>query len=149
MNKNNTTIEYIGKVAIPQGVILNADKIKYEHYKVNIPSKFQVHSLDDSLLIETLSSLIGIQTEKLDYVYFSVCQGAEPHTDLLDPSKFTNTTYVIPVILPLGDSIITTETKSEKVKVGGVYTFDHTKTHIMELDDPSSGCVLIIATALH
>ena len=64
------------------------------------------------IVIETLSSLIGIQTEKLDYVYFSGCQGAEPHTDLLDPSKFTNTTYVIPVILPLGDSLL-----QQKLKV--------------------------------
>ena len=149
MNKNNTTIEFIGKVAIPQGVILNANKIKYEHYKVNTPSKFQVHSLDDTLLIETISSLIGIQKEKLDYVYFSVCQGAEPHIDLLDPNKFTNTTYVIPVILPLGDSIIVAETQREKVQVGGVYKFNHTKTHSMELDDTSSGCVVIMVAVLH
>lgn len=142
-------IKFLGDVNIPSQVIVNADKIKFEHYKVNSPAKFQVHTLDDNLLIDSLSSVIGISKEKLDYVYFSVCKGAEPHTDLLDPNKFTNDTYVIPVILPSGTSVITAESIKESVHVGGIYKFDHSKLHSMELEDESSGCVIIMVAVLH
>lgn len=135
-------IKNIGQVNIPESVILNADKIKFEHYKVNSPSKFQVHTLDDKILINDLSKLIDIPIEKLDYVYFSVCKGAEPHIDLLDPKKFTNITYVIPIILPKGISTITAENNTIIVNLGNVYQFDHTNIHSMELEDTESGCVL-------
>lgn len=142
-------IEYFGVVDIPTGVIYNADTIKLEHYKVNSPSKFQVRSLCDATLIASISANIQIPKEKLDYVYFSVCRGAEPHIDLLDPKKFTDTTFVIPIILPQGDSIIRSEDHSVKVHVGGVYKFDHTKTHSMELDDTVSGAVVVMVAVLH
>ncbi len=141
-------IKFLGDINIPPQVIDNADKIKFEHYKVNSPAKFQVHTLSDTELMVSLSELIGVNKEKLDYVYFSVCGGAEEHTDLLDPNKFTNNTFVIPVILPNGVSTITAEGHKETVHIGGVYEFDHTKRHSMELEDISSGCVVIMVAVL-
>jgi hypothetical protein len=82
--------------------------------------------------------------ESLDFVYFSVCKGAEPHTDLLSPEKFEDTTYVVPVILPRGQSIITAENWKSEVCVGGIYEFDHTKVHSMTLEDLESGCVVVM-----
>lgn len=137
-------IHFHGKIDIPSIVLNNADRIKFENYKVNTPAKFQVRNLDDDSLMESLSRLIDIPQDKLDFVYFSVCQGAEPHTDQLPSKKFHNTTYVIPVILPSGKSIITAENYREEVQVGGVYQFDHTKVHSMELEDTKSGCVVIM-----
>jgi len=87
-------IKFLGDINIPPQVIDNADKIKFEHYKVNSPAKFQVHTLSDTELMVSLSELIGVNKEKLDYVYFSVCGGAEEHIYLLDPNKFTNNTLL-------------------------------------------------------
>jgi hypothetical protein len=94
--------------------------------------------------MESLSSLIGLPRDCLDFVYFSVCKGAESHTDKLNPQKFEDTTFVIPTILPRGRSIITAEDEEVDVKVGGVYQFDHTKVHSMRLEDTESGCVVIM-----
>jgi hypothetical protein len=142
-------IKFHGVVSIPQAVIDHADTIKLENYKTNTPAKFQVRSLvGGEELMESLAEIIGISKEKLDFVYFSVCKGAEPHTDLLNPNKFEDTTYVIPVILPNGKSIIGAEddagTVEAEVELGGVYQFDHTKTHWMTLEDNESGCVVVM-----
>jgi hypothetical protein len=138
-------IHYHGAVSIPAAVREHSETIKFENYKTNTPAKFQVRSLaGDDELMESLSSLIGIPREKLDFVYFSVCRGAEPHTDQLSPTKFEDTTYVIPVILPRGRSVITAESAEVVVGVGGVYEFDHTKVHSMRLEDVESGCVVVM-----
>jgi len=135
-----------GVVMIPQSVLDNADKVKYENYKVNTPEKFQIRKLEKEgggeELMEQLAAVIGQPRSKLNYVYFSACQGAEPHTDKL-PAKFEDTTFVIPLILPkTGRAIITAEECWTEVGVGIVYEFDHTKVHSMELDDKESGCVV-------
>lgn len=138
-------IKYHGTVPVPETVIGHADTIKFENYKTNTPRKFQVRTLiGGDELMDSLSGRIGIEKDRLDFVYFSVCKGAEPHTDLLDPNKFTDTTFVIPVVLPPGDAIITAEDHGEKVHVGGVYEFDHTKVHSMSLEDTESGCVVVM-----
>jgi hypothetical protein len=136
-------ITYHGDVSIPSEVLNHAEPIKKENYKTNTPTKFQVRSLiGGKELMSSLSSLIGVPRERLDFVYFSVCKGAEPHIDLLP--KFEDTTYVIPVILPQGKSIITAESDRKRVHIGGVYQFDHNKVHSMELEDTKSGCVVIM-----
>lgn len=113
-------IRYHGNVAIPESVIAHSDKIKFEHYKANTPEKFQVRTLTGAdELMESLSALIGLPRNTLDFVYFSVCKGAEPHTDKLNPNKFTDTTFVIPTILPKGRSVITAEGQEAEVKVEG------------------------------
>lgn len=142
-------ITFWGTVDIPKSVGAHSDTIKFENYKTNMPTKFQVRNLTggDSLM-ESLSRVISIPMEKLDFVYFSVCKGAEPHTDKLNPKKFEDTTFVIPVILPSGKSIITAEDHRERVEIGGIYQFDHTKIHSMELEDTESGCVVIMVAIL-
>jgi len=138
-------IRYHGTIEIPKTVLEYADTIKFENYHTNTPAKYQIRTLTgcDQLMVD-LSRSINIPKEKLDFVYFSVCKGAEPHTDLLNPKKFEDTTFVVPVILPKGKSIITAEDVREEVVIGGVYQFDHTKIHSMELEDTDSGCVVIM-----
>ncbi len=62
----------------------------------------------------------------------------------MNPNKYEDTTYVIPVILPGGKSVITAESASVEVSLGGVYEFDHTKIHSMTLEDTESGCVVVM-----
>lgn len=142
-------IKYHGKVTVPEVVTKHADTIKFENYKTNTPTKFQVRCLvGGEELMSELSDIIKIPKEKLDFVYFSVCQGAEPHTDKLNPNKFEDTTFVIPAILPKGRSVITAEEEETEVELGGVYEFDHTKVHSMKLEDTESGCVVIMVAIL-
>jgi hypothetical protein len=138
-------IKFHGTIPIPEIVTGHADTIKFDNYKTNTPAKFQVRTLTGGdELMESLSQRIGRKKESLDFVYFSVCKGAEPHTDLLSPEKFEDTTYVVPVILPRGQSIITAENWKSEVCVGGIYEFDHTKVHSMTLEDLESGCVVVM-----
>lgn len=142
-------ITYHGNIDVPTSIVSHADTIKLENYKTNTPAKFRKHFTNqvlDTMFEITLAEVMGIDHNQLDYVYFSVCKGAEPHTDQLDPLKFSDTTYVIPVILPEGDSVIHARDENETVVLGGIYSFDHTETHSMTLDDTDSGCVVIMAT---
>jgi hypothetical protein len=144
-------ITYHGKVFIPQSVTDHADKIKLENYKVNKPKSrdFKIRHLegcDD--LMEQLAEIAKVPRGRLDYVYFSCCKGAEPHEDNLNPDKFEDTTYVVPVIVPKGKSVIEADGKEMEVTLGGVYQFDHTKTHSMYLEDTESGCVVIMVAVL-
>jgi len=133
-----------GSVQIPQHVVSHADTIKYENYKTNTPAKFQKHGAVSSELEQSIAAIAGVDVNRVDWVYFSVCQGAEPHTDQLG-DKFTDTTYVIPVILPTGKSTITANGQTEEVQLGHIYEFNHNETHSMELEDTTSGCVVIMA----
>lgn len=145
-------INKIGNVLLTSHMTLAADQIKYENYKVNSPYKYKKHTQDVTVgsWFETqLSELVGVDKAKIDWVFFSVCKGAEPHIDMLDENKFHDATYVVPVILPKkGKAVITAEDESMEVTVGGVYQFDHTKIHSMELDDTQTGCVVIMAAIL-
>lgn len=136
-----------GIINIPQTIIDNAETIKLENYKTNTPKKFQIRKFDDnSEMMYRLSNIINISEESLDFVYFSVCKGAEPHIDLLDPNVFKSRTFVIPVILPRGKSIITAEDEKIEAKLNNIYEFNHEKVHSMELEDIESGCVVIMVT---
>jgi hypothetical protein len=140
-------IRYHGRVDIPRAVVLVADSIKLLNYRTSTPARFRKDLLSSDLagvLMSELSKLIGVESSRLDYVYFSVCCGAEPHVDILDSSKFLETTFVVPVILPSGRSIITAESTESVVEVGGVYEFNHEREHSMVLEDVTSGCVVIM-----
>jgi hypothetical protein len=144
-------ITFHGTVTVPPETIAYAEPIKHENYKVNNPgtAEFKVRALESADgLIKQLVDLIGVPKEKLDFVYFSCCAGAEPHTDKLDPAKFYDHTYVIPIILPKGVTTITADGMPATVHVGGVYKFDHTKTHSMEVEDKESGCVVVMVGVL-
>ena len=140
---------YHGDIAIPQTVLDHSDTIKLENYKTNTPTKFQIRSLvGGQELMASLAKIIGLPQERLNFVYFSVCKGAEPHTDKLNPKVFEDITYVIPTILPSGKSVIHADGVELEVKVGGVYQFYHTKIHSMTLEDITSGCVVIMVAVL-
>jgi len=142
-------IKYHGTVTISTETTEYADKIKLENYKTNTPAKFQVRCLTGcDWLMKQLSGVVDVPKERLDFVYFSCCQGAEPHTDKLNPKKFEDITFVIPVILPQGKSIIMAGDQKVEAKLGGVYEFDHTKIHAMFLKDNESGCVVIMVGVL-
>jgi len=135
-----------GKVFIPKEIVANADTIKFENYKTNTPAKFQIRRIDgaDVEMLFNVSMAVGVAVNKLDYVYFSVCRGAEPHVDLLDPTVFEPKTYVIPVVLPSGRSVITAEDETAEVELFNMYEFNHEKIHSMTLEDNESGCVVIM-----
>lgn len=142
-------MKHHGYVYVPREVTRHADTIKLENYKTNRPGEFKVHALNDSsLLTKQLADITGVPPALLDLVYFSCCKGAEPHTDQLDPKKFTGTTFVIPVILPPGRAVIHADDGWMEVALGGVYEFDHTRTHSMTLANNDSGCVVIMAGVL-
>lgn len=145
-------ITFHGKISVPQPIIEAADTIKLLNYKTSTPAKFRKNTLTEELagdFLEEIAELINVAKHRLDYVYFSVCNGAEPHTDVLPPEVFTSTTFVIPVILPDGRSVITAEESRITVELGGVYEFDHEKIHSMELSDTTSGCVVIMIAVKH
>lgn len=135
-----------GEIEIPYSIVANAETIKFENYKTNTPSKFQIRPImvEDIVLMNRLSGAIGVKRDSLDFVYFSVCKGAEPHTDLLDPVVFEPRTFVIPVVLPKGKSTITAQDEQVEVKLNHIYEFNHEEVHSMELEDNESGCVVIM-----
>lgn len=136
-----------GSMAIPETIRANATTIRFQNYKTNTPKQFRVCSFDEEEDIEFLTRLsrsLGINREKLDFVYFSVCKGAEPHVDQLDPHIFKAKTFVIPVILPRGNSVITAEDETAVVKLDHIYEFNHERLHSMTLEDTESGCVVIM-----
>lgn len=136
-----------GRIAIPETIVCNAETIKFANYKTNTPKKFQVCAFDDeedTTFLRRIAKNLGIDKARLDFVYFSVCKGAEPHVDLLDPAIFEPKTFVIPVILPRGNSVITAEDEQTVVKLNHIYEFNHEKIHSMKLEDNESGCVVIM-----
>lgn len=138
-----------GRVDIPQEMVEVAESIKYQNYKVNTPSKFQVNEFDgvfaSHLFLERLQDILMINDIcRLNYVYFSCSQGAEEHVDSLDPEEFTSTTLLIPIILPKGKSVITSEDEQAVVQLNTIYEFNHEKPHSMILEDTDSGCVVIM-----
>lgn len=140
-----------GFVTIPEAVTATAEPIKMLNYKTNTPARFRKNHLTKDIaetLMDELSQRIKVNPARLDYVYFSASQGAEPHTDLLDPKVFGDRTFIIPVILPDGENTIYAEDASAVVEVGGVYEFNHERTHSMTVADTESGCVLIMV-AIH
>lgn len=141
------TVTCLGSVHVPAPMLAAAELIKLQNYKTNTPKRFQVQPLHEEAAGDLLTQLAGLcetKIEELDFVYFSVCKGAEPHVDLLDPDKFHSKTLVIPIILPTGVSTLTVLDKSYPVELNKVYLFNHELMHSMELEDVESGCVVIM-----
>lgn len=133
-----------GEITVPEAMVRNAESIRLQSYKVNTPTKFQRRDDVDGKFKRDLAFHLGYEAEQLDFVYFSVCKGAEPHVDQLDPAIFSPTTFVVPVVLPAGNSVIIAEEQREIVKLNHVYEFNHEKIHSMELEDTESGCVVLM-----
>lgn len=145
-------ITYHGHVSIPEAVMMAAEPIKMLNYKTTTPAKFRKNHLTEDIagdLMEEIAERINVPKSRLDYVYFSAAQGAEPHTDLLDQNVFTSTTFVIPVILPKGKTVIEAGKDRKVVEVGGIYEFNHEEIHSMTVEDTESGCVVIMVAIKH
>jgi len=138
-------IKYHGVLPhVPEAILEHANTIKLENYKTNTPTAFQKHQPDNIEFTKQLAKAIDYPPASIDWVYFSVCKGAKTHVDELG-DKFTDTTFVIPIIVPKGRSTITAEYESMSVRCRGIYEFNHNKEHSMELEDTESGCVVIMA----
>lgn len=141
------------EVAVPMGIMGYAYDIRLENYKVNTPTQYQIHDmkLDGTEgVLEQVSALTDIPVEKLDCVFFSVCRGAEPHVDDLDPEKYTGRTFTIPLVQPpSGRVLLKANGAAVDVRPCVVYEFDHTKIHSMELDDKEYGCTVLMIGELH
>lgn len=134
-----------GTISVPQFILEAANEIKTENYKVNTPTRYQRNVISEGTTVEIqIGNIAMVSPSIIDWTFFSVCSGAEPHIDTLLP-HLTDTTYVIPIILPKGKSMITVDGESVEVELDTVYQFDHTKIHSMELEDTESGCVVIMA----
>lgn len=147
-------IKQYGLIEVGPAIVQAADSIKLQNYKTNTPRNFQVqplHTEDAAALMHALADRIKIDVNRLDFVYFSVCNGAEEHTDLLDPALFESRTFVIPVILPEGGNLIVSKAQGGPdspfqatfVTLNHIYEFDHEKPHSMHVAD-NSGCVVIM-----
>jgi hypothetical protein len=144
-------IKHIGSVTAGWPLREVAEGIKLQSYKVNTPKKFHVHPMHvyaGEVLKQHLSYLVNVPVSRLDFVYFSCCNGAEEHVDLLDPAKFEPTTFVVPIILPRGKSTITADGVTLEVEVDQVYEFNHELPHRMDLEDTESGCVVLMVAVL-
>ena len=140
-----------GPVDVPPEVFAAAYAIRLENYKVNTPKKFQVrplHDRDAAQMIQHIASLAGVPASRIDYVYFSCAKGAEEHVDALDPSKFTERTLMVPVVVPPGRAILCADGLSIQVQVNHVYEFNHERPHSLELEDTESGCAVVMASVL-
>lgn len=143
----STKITQLGPVTVGAELVRAAETIKRQHYRVNTPKQFQGERLSlyhGAVLMWELANMVKVHPSRLDYVFFSVCSGAEEHVDALDPAKFEPTTLVVPIVLPPGRNVITAEDESVEVKLNHVYQFDHEKPHSMVLDDNESGCVVVM-----
>jgi hypothetical protein len=144
-------IRRIGSVDVGWPLRQAANEIRYLSYKVNTPKRFQTHQLHNLAaqhLMTHLSYIAGVPVEKLDFVYFSVCAGAEEHVDELDLERFTDRTLVVPLILPSGVSTITADGVTMQVELDKVYEFNHQRPHRMDLEDTQSGCVVLMVAVL-
>ena len=89
---------------------------------------------------------IEVSQERLSPVFLSACRGAEPHTDDLDREIYTDTTIVVPLVVPPGTNVFYAGEASEFFNSFYVYSFNHTVKHELILGDQESGCtVLMIA----
>lgn len=145
-------ITFHGRVRVPQAVVDAAHPIRMLNYKTTTPARFRKNTLTEDIagpMMDELAAIAGVARERLDYVYFSAARGAEPHTDLLDPAVFTARTLVVPVILPAGRTVIEAQGAEAVAEIGGVYEFDHERTHSMSVEDEESGCVVIMVAIKH
>lgn len=136
-----------GVLMVPETVTVAADYIARLAYVPAALAKIRRVSLPDEIggaLVHDIASLVGIPKEKLDCGFASICNGAEPQVDALEPENFESTSFMIPVILPKGDSLFSAGRTSIIAEVGGVYEFNHGQTHSMQLEDNESGCVVIM-----
>ncbi len=137
---------------IPEVVERYANEVQYENCNSTHHKDYSKHTLTSLKHYNEMEELIKITVDEirpLDWVYFSAANGAEPHKDLLDPEKFDDITYVIPLVLPkYGKATLVHGTAKINLELYKVYGFDHTLIHSLEVSGNDTGCTLIMAAAL-
>lgn len=139
------SIRLYGEVNIPQHVRLNADTIKLQNYKTNSPKKFQKTIGNDLGVSFNIAKKIDVHPQYIDWVYFSCCNEAEPHVDNLDPLVYGTLTYIIPIILPEGNNILTVNDVSIPIQLNNMYSFNHQDIHRLDVEN-YTGCVVLMAS---
>lgn len=143
----------LGRFDVPAELRAAAEQIKHQNYKTNTPKQFRVlplHEQGCELLKAQIAAALSKPIDRIDFVYFSACKGAEPHTDLLDPAKYEPLTVTIPIILPKGLSLLVLHDMGLEVELEldhGI-AFNHEQTHELVLEDLESGCVVVMASVL-
>jgi hypothetical protein len=141
-------IKVVGNIIVGAEVMGIAQSIREQNYKVNTPSKYHKHTGNNHPVIYQLSGMFDCDFNKVDYVYFSSKEGAEPHTDQLSLSKYEEDTILIPLILPRGISTLEVGEWAVTLEPLLAYRFKHTDIHSLKLQDTESGCVMIMAAVL-
>lgn len=139
-------IKVLGKIDIDGLVVGGAEVIRHQNHQISTPVKYQKRTLVGDMrnsVIGQLSTMVGIDAEVLDAVYFSSPNGADPHRDMLSPEEFDARTFLIPVIVPRSGAVLTVGNDDVRVEVGVVYEFDHQTVHSLVVGD-TSGCVMIM-----
>lgn len=94
-------------------------------------------------LFNHVASISGVDVHTLDAVLFSCIEGAKPHVDKLNLLEFEDTTFIVPVLLPLGSVVLNVGESSSQVDMNHIYEFNHTVIHSLDVEH-RTGCVVIM-----
>lgn len=141
------------RIRIPSRIAEHCYSIKHQNYKVNKPTRFQKHTVlgdDDapsmSKFFADLSNMMMVHPDRIDCVYFSAPEGAEPHVDQLNPSEFEGRTWLIPVVVPPKFTTLRVGEDTAIIERFRPYMFDHGIEHELTVQD-TSGCVMLMVAA--
>lgn len=147
--KENPITE-VGRVGV-HAMLRFANLIKGQNNKVNTPRKFQKmtgENMDDdagiTLMKQIMCERAGIDYQKLDYTLFSCPNGSEPHIDDLDAKVYGEDTWVVPVLME-SEATLYTKTDSNKLIRGGIYKFNHTRLHWLNLEKPAPTVLIMFS----
>lgn len=139
-----------GQYDAPEYVLEVAEQVKHQNNKVNTPSKFQKHPLiaqEHNEVRSWIAERLGVDKEKVDFVYFSASWGAEEHTDLLDPHIFTGVTVILPILVDeQAGAVFHIQEYSLPLEKGKAYMFNHEIPHSITVKEGGHGVVVIMAS---
>lgn len=134
------------KVTLTGKALEHAKSVVKENYKLSTPLEFQKHCSADDILIQQIAAVMNWDHTRVDSVFFSCPNGADPHVDKLNLADHSDITAIIPVILPKGKSILQVANDSMELEVARVYSFSHQTLHSLSVENEGEGCVVIMST---
>lgn len=142
----SSTITTHSKVSLTGRALTHAKSVVGENYKLSTPLEFQKHRSADDILIQQIAAVMDWDHTRVDSVFFSCPNGADPHVDKLNLADHSDITAIIPVILPKGKSTLHVGGDSVELEVGRVYSFNHQTLHSLSVENKGKGCVVIMST---
>lgn len=131
------------KLEIPDNIIDMAFQAMNENFNILNPTVYTKHKITDEKFLEHVREYVQSDT-KMDIVLFSSKSGAEEHTDI--HLKHLDTfTYIIPVIVPEGDSFIVHSKGKDKLVYAEPIKINHQEPHSLSVSN-DSGCVVLMAS---